>query len=59
MAVKYIGNTIKRFICLSTDTKPASVSVPVGSEAYESDTDVIYVNTGSEWTKQVELNKYR
>lgn len=58
MTVKYIGNTIKKFICLSTDTKPIVTSVPVGSELYEADTNIIYVNTGSEWTRQTDLNTY-
>lgn len=48
MAVKLIA-TIKRFIGLSTDTKPTDVAV--GSTFFEYNTKDRYIYNGTNWTK--------
>ncbi len=58
MAVKYIGNSTKKFICLSTDDKPDVSSVPIGSELFEADTKITYLNTGDEWIEQIKIGMY-
>jgi len=35
---------------LSSDTKPTASTVPPNSKFYETDTDDVYVNTGSSWS---------
>jgi len=55
MAVKLISGAQKKFIGLSTDTKPVVSSVPIGSIFWESDTNIEYINNGTSWIKNVEL----
>ena len=45
MAITYIPNS-KKYLCLSTDTKPDLV---VGDEMFESDTGITYAFDGTDW----------
>ena len=40
---------VLKYICLSTDTKP-TVNVAIGSEAFERDTNLLYIFDGSVWS---------
>lgn len=43
--VKYIG--------LSTDTKPTSNDIRIGTEFFESDTGSTYIYTGDAWAEEL------
>jgi hypothetical protein len=52
MAVQFIRKT-KRYIGLSTDTKPTSSDVSAGSTFHETNTGKHYVYNGASWVEDI------
>lgn len=50
----YLVTTIKKFIGLSTDTKPL-ISIPVGSVFYETNTGQPFIWNGNNWVEDLTL----